>query len=68
MYQTKLRSIDLGKRISSIEQHKASSSAITRGDPYSNFRDVPQFHTTAVEHQNKIYSTDVMMKTYGLMK
>jgi len=70
VYQTKLRSIDLGKRIT--EQHKASANnnnnAIMRRDPYSHFRDVPQFHTAAsLDQQNKVRSSNVM-KHYGLMK
>jgi hypothetical protein len=64
IHQTKLRSIDLGKR---IEQHKASANNAIMRDPYSHFRDIPEFHTAAIEQQNKIRSSNVM-KQYGLLK
>jgi hypothetical protein len=64
IYQTKLRSIDLGQRRGVVEQHKASVSM--NYDPYSHFRDVPNFSNNGSSLSSN--NSSDLMKTYGLKK
>ena len=65
IYKTKLKSIYLGRR-NNIEQHKASANAIIR-DPYSHFREVPNFSNNGSSFSNSNNNSDVI-KHYELLK
>ena len=53
----------LGHRRGVVKQHGSS----TPRDPYVNFRNVPQFHTAALQHQDKVNSSNVL-KHWELLK